>query len=147
MSAISPWSLKNDLNWSFHQLLLNFIAYVSIKIVMCYFFYDVATIFIINLLHDVANPPPIPSSLFRSQWPVPHVHHSPVKQIQPPWNKLNFCKEQQIHIRRRSTQDLSLDYATHYKTSLMKINTPGYGKLNLAINLEVGLFGNKLSHN
>ena len=40
---------------------------------MCYFFYDVATIFIINLLHDVANPPPIPSSLFRSQWSVPYV--------------------------------------------------------------------------
>ena len=62
-------------------------------------------------------------------------------------NKLNFRKEQQIHIRRRSTQDLSLNYATHYKTSLMKTNNPSYDKLNLAINLEVGLFGNKLSHN
>ena len=29
----------------------------------------------------------------------------------------------------------------------MKTNNPSYDKLNLAINLEVGLFGNKLSHN
>ena len=29
----------------------------------------------------------------------------------------------------------------------MKTNNPSYDKLNLATNLEVGLFGSKLSHN